>query len=49
MARLVDSKPAYEAYDEARNAVTENRLKAARRLVQEAIDRRPGEYLRTTR
>ena len=43
MARLVDSKPAYEAYDEARKAVTENRLKAARRLVQEAIDSEPRE------
>lgn len=43
MARLVDSKPAYEAYDEARKAVTDNRLKAARRLVQEAIDSEPRE------
>ena len=38
MARLIDSKPAYEAYDEARQAVADNRLKAARRLVQQAID-----------
>ena len=43
MARLIDSKPAYEAYDEARRAVADNRLKAARRLVQQAIDSEPRE------
>ena len=43
MARLIDSKPAYEAYDEARQAVADNRLKAARRLVQQAIDSEPRE------
>ena len=43
MARLIESKPAYEAYDEARQAVADNRLKAARRLVQQAIDSEPRE------
>ena len=43
MARLLDSKPAYEAYDEARQALADNRLKAARRLVQQAIDSEPSE------
>ncbi len=43
MARLVDSKPAYETCDEARKAVADNRLKAARRLIQEAIAMEPSE------
>jgi predicted Zn-dependent protease len=43
MAQLIDSKPAYEAYDEARQALSDNRLKAARRLVQQAIDSEPRE------
>ncbi|MBL6813967.1 MAG: M48 family metalloprotease [Pseudomonadales bacterium] len=43
MTRLIDSQPAYEAYDEAQQAVADNRLKAARRLVQQAIDSEPRE------
>ena len=43
MQRLIDAKPAYEAYDEARQAVADNRFKAARRLVEQAIDLEPRE------
>ena len=43
MQRLIEAKPAYETYDEARQAVADNRFKAARRMVGEAIDLEPGE------
>ena len=43
MQRLIETKPAYEAYDEARQAIADNRLKAARRMVEQAIDLEPRE------
>lgn len=43
MQRLIETKPAYETYDEARQAVADNRFKAARRLVEQAIDLEPRE------
>ena len=43
MQRLIETKPAYEAYDEARQAVADNRFKAARRMVEQAIDLEPRE------
>jgi tetratricopeptide (TPR) repeat protein len=43
MQRLIETQPAYEAYDEARQAVADNRFKAARRMVERAIDLEPRE------
>jgi predicted Zn-dependent protease len=43
MQRLVETQPAYEAYDEARQAVADNRFKAARRMLEQAIDLEPRE------
>lgn len=43
MQRLTETKPAYDAYDEARQAAADNRFKAARRLVKQAIDLEPRE------
>ena len=43
MSRLTQTKAAYEAYDEARQAVADNRFQAARRLVDQAIDLEPNE------
>ena len=43
MTRLMDSKPAYDDYDEAREAVADNRFKAARQLVESAIAIEPQE------
>ena len=43
MRRLTQTKPGYEAYDEAKQALQDNRAKAARRLVNKAIDIEPRE------
>lgn len=43
MQRLTETKPAYDAYDEAQQAAADNRFKAARRLVKQAIDLEPRE------
>ena len=43
MARLERSQPAYDAYDEARQAMADNRLTAARQLVNQAIKGEPEE------
>lgn len=43
MARLNRTKPAYDAYGEAKKALADNRSKAARRLVNEAIELEPKE------
>lgn len=37
MARLIGNQPAYDTYDEAREAMSDKRFKAARRLVKQAI------------
>ena len=43
MRRLNQTKPGYEAYDEAKQALADNRTKAARRLVNKAITIEPRE------
>jgi hypothetical protein len=43
MQRLTQTKPGYEAYDEAKQALSDNRTKAARRLVNKAISIEPRE------
>ncbi len=43
MQRLTQTKPGYKAYDEAKQALSDNRTKAARRLVNQAIDIEPNE------
>jgi predicted Zn-dependent protease len=43
MQRLTQTKQGYKAYDEAKLALSDNRTKAARRLVNQAIDIEPNE------
>lgn len=43
MRRLIQTKPGYKAYDEAKQALADNRTKAARRLVNKAISIEPKE------
>lgn len=43
IAHLISTKPAYEAYDKGREALTKNDPTTARRLAQQAIDLEPKE------